>query len=54
MTKVFRKPGKLPTFWTSQIPKRYKRNNIRGDLHGAFKVASDFDAEVQTITLKYL
>ena len=22
MSKVFRKPGKLPTFWNSQIPKR--------------------------------
>ena len=53
-TKVSCKPGKLPTFWNSQIPKRYKRNNIRCDLHRAFKIASDFDAEVQTITLKYL
>ena len=53
-TKVFRKPGELPTFWNSQIPKRYKRNNIRGDLHRAFKIASDFHEEVQTITQKYL
>ena len=53
-TKVFRKPRKLPTFWNSQIPKRYERNNIQGDLHRAFKIASDFDAEVQTITLTYL
>ena len=53
-TKVFRKPQNLPTFWNFQIPKIYKRNNIRGDLHCAFKIASDFDAEVQTIILKYL
>ena len=53
-TNVFHKPGKLPTFWNSQIPKRYKRNKIPGDLHPAFKIASDFDAEVQTITQKYL
>ena len=53
-TKVFHKPGKLSIFWNSQIPKRYKWNNIRGDLHHAFKIASDFDAEVQTITVKYL
>ena len=32
-TKVFRKPGKFPAFWKSQIPKSYKRNNINGDLH---------------------
>ena len=53
-TNVFHKLRKLPTFWNSQIPKRYKWNNIRDDLHRAFKIASDFDAEVQTITQKYL
>ena len=53
-TKVFRKPRKLPAFWNSQMPKRYKWNNIRGEIHRAFKIASYFDAEVQTITLKYL
>ena len=53
-TKVFRKPGKFPAFWNSQIPKRYKRNNINRDLHRAFKIASDFDAEVSIITKKYL
>ena len=54
VTTAFCKPRKLPTFWNSQIPKRYKRNNIRGDLCSAFKIASDFDAEVQTITREYL
>ena len=53
-TKVFHKAGKLPTFWNSEMPKRYKRNNIQDDLHLAFKVASDFDAELQTILLRYL
>ena len=53
-TNAFCKPGKLPTFWNSQIPKRYKQNNIRGDLHGALKIASDFHAGVQTIAQKYL
>ena len=32
-TKVFRKPGKFPAFWNSQIRKRYKRNYINGDLY---------------------
>ena len=54
-TNVFRKPVKLPTFWNSQIPKRYVQNNIQGDLHRAFKIGSDFEAEVQAIiTQKYL
>ena len=52
-TKVFRKPGKFPAFWNSQIPKRYKRNNINSDLHRVFKIASDFDAEVSIMTKKY-
>ena len=26
-SKVYRKPKKLPIFWNSQIPERYKRNN---------------------------
>ena len=51
---LFQKPGKSPAFWNSEIPKRYKRNNINGDLHRAFKIASDFDAEVSIITKKYL
>ena len=53
-TNVFREHGKLPAFLNSQIPRRYKSNNIRGDFHCAFKNASDFDAEVQTITRKNL
>ena len=53
ITKVFRKPGKFPAFQNSRIPKRCKRNNINGDLHRAFKIASDFDAEVSIITKKY-
>ena len=36
------------------IPKRYKRKNTNGDLNQAFKIASDFDAEVSIITKKYL
>ena len=30
-TKVYRKPTKLPVPWSSNIPKRYKRNAISGD-----------------------
>ena len=30
------------------------RNNINGDLHRAFKTASDFDVEVSILTKKYL
>ena len=53
-TKLFQKSGKFPAFWNSQIPKRYKRNNINGDLHRTLKIASDFDTEIFIITKKYL
>ena len=33
---------------------RHKSININGDLHRAFKFASDFDAEFSTITKEYL
>ena len=51
--KVFRKPGKFPAFWNSQIPKSYKRNNVNGNLHRSFKITPDFDTEVSVITKKY-
>ena len=41
--KLFRKPGKFPAFWNSQIPKRYKRKSINGELHRALKNVSNFD-----------
>ena len=31
-TKVYRKETKIPANWSSQIPKRYKRNSIKVDL----------------------
>ena len=54
ITSVYRKPGKLPNFWNSQVPKRYKRNAINGDLHRAFKISSDFDTEVSIIRNRFL
>ena len=45
---------KLPTHWSSKIPKRYKRNNINGDLHRAKKIASNFENEIIKIRNKYI
>ena len=41
--KLFRKLGKFPAFWNSQIPKRYKSKNINGELHRALRNACNFD-----------
>ena len=52
-TSVHVKENNIPVFWSSKVPKRYKRNAINGDLHRASKIASDFDTEVIRIKEKY-
>ena len=32
-TQIYRKETKIPTHWSSNVPKRYKRNAISVDLH---------------------
>ena len=44
---------KLPVHWTSNIPVRYKRKAIIGELHRAKKIASNFDIEIKRIVNKY-
>ena len=41
-TNVYRKQNKLPVPWSSNIPKRYKRNAINGGLHCAKRIATDY------------
>ena len=38
-TSVYRKPGKLPTHWSSQVPLNYKRNAILTALHRASRIS---------------
>ena len=52
-TLVYRKSSKLPSHWSSKIPKRYKRNNILGDLHRSKRISSNFQHEVREIRNKY-
>ena len=37
---------KLPVPWSSNISKRYKRNEINGELHCANQIATDFEKEI--------
>ena len=32
-TEAFRKKTKLPIYWSSKAPKRYKSNSLKGGLH---------------------
>ena len=47
VTKVYRKEIKIPAYWSPQIPKRYKRNSIKLDLHCAKKVSTNFRKEIR-------
>ena len=44
---VYKKPGKFPTHWSSQVPNKYKRNAIIGALHRAKKISTDWETEVK-------
>ena len=52
-TQVYRKETKIPTHWSSSIPKKYKRNAISADLHRSKRILSSFDTEVQIIKSKF-
>ena len=52
-TRVYRKKTKLPTPQTSNIRKRYKRNNIKAELYQAKRISSNFTNEVTLIKNKF-
>ena len=52
-TRVRRKKTKLPMPWTSNIPKRYKRNSIKTELYRAKRISSNFTSEVTVIRNKF-
>ena len=52
-TSVHRKVNKLPSHWTSQVPKRYKRNAINGDLNRSYRIGQDFNYEKGKIMSKF-
>ena len=53
-TMVNRKSVKLPTAWSSKLPKRYKRNTITSNLHQSKKISMNFADEVKHIKTKFL
>ena len=44
---------KIPTHWSTKIPKKMKRNIVTNDLHRAKKISSSFEEEVEVIKTKY-
>ena len=50
---VHRKENKLPIHWSSQVPIRYKRNVIKGELHRASKISDFIDREKEIITERF-
>ena len=51
--RVHRNKTKLPIPWTSNIPKRYKRNAIETELHRTKRISSNFTSEVTFIRNKF-
>ena len=51
-TWVHRKKIKIPTPWTSNIPKRCKCNTIKAELSRAKRISSNFTNEVKLIRNK--
>ena len=46
---MFKKPGKLPVHWSSQVPKNWKKNAILTSLHRAKRIASNWESEIKKI-----
>jgi len=53
-SSVHRKVGKLPVHWSSETPKRYKRNAITGDLHRSTRISDDIVKETNLIKQKFI
>ena len=51
---VFKKPGKLPTHWKSEVPTKWKRNCITGALHRAKRISTDFDKNIKTLETSFI
>ena len=43
----------MPEQWTPNVLKRYKRNDVNGDLNGSYQISMNFDHEKETIKQKY-
>ena len=52
-TRVHNKKTKLPITWTSNIPKRYKKDSMKTELSRAKRVLSNFTSEVIFIRNKF-
>ena len=51
---VFKKPGKLPTHWKSEVPTKWKRNCITSALHRAKRISTDFDKDIKTLEPSFI
>ena len=47
--KVYIKPRKLPTHWSSEVPTKWKRNCITGALHRAKNISTNLDRDIKEI-----
>ena len=51
---VFKKPGKLPTHWKSEVPTKWKRNCITTALLRAKCISTNFDKDIKTLETSFI
>ena len=51
---VYKKPGKIPTHWSSKIPTKWKRNSITGALHRAKRISSNLAQDIKEIRTNFI
>ena len=51
--KVFHKPNIFPMHWSSQTPRRYKRNAIFCELHRAYMILDCFEEDIIKIRERF-
>ena len=51
---VFKKPGKLPTLWKSEVFTKWKRNCITGALHKSKHISTDYEKDIKTLETSFI
>ena len=52
-SEVYRTVNKFSVYWESEIPKRYRRNAIKGGLYHSWRIRANFCREKSEIRNKF-
>ena len=51
---VYQRNTKLTLLWTSKLPKHYKRNTVKGDLHRSKRISPNFVKEIPLMKERHM